>query len=210
MRSTHLSTRTPGRRRLARLAAPVLAGTLLLAGCGGGSDDEAADDSRPFNDADIAFATDMIPHHAQALVMVDLLRKHDVDPAVSDLAEQISAAQTPEIETMADWLQEWGEPVPATQRDHAHGDEGGMGGMDMGDAMPGMMSDDELDELAHAPDAEFQDLWLQMMIEHHEGAIEMAETEISDGEYADAVALAKDVRDGQQAEVEQMQQLLGG
>ena len=202
MRSTHPSPR-------ARLTAPVLAAALLLTGCGGGSDDEPADDSRPFNDADIAFATDMIPHHAQALVMVDLLRKHDVDPAVADLADQIQAAQTPEIETMADWLEEWGEPVPATQRDHAHGD-GDMGGMDMGDEMPGMMSNDELDELEHASDAEFQDLWLQMMIEHHQGAIEMAGTEISDGEYADAVAMARDIRDGQQAEIDEMQQLLGG
>jgi uncharacterized protein (DUF305 family) len=202
MRSTH-----PSRR--ARLTAPVLATALLLTGCGGGSDNEPADDSRPFNDADIAFATDMIPHHAQALLMVDLVRQHDVDPAVTDLADQISAAQTPEIETMADWLEEWGEPVPATQRDHAHGD-GDMGGMDMGDEMPGMMSNDELDELEHASDAEFQDLWLQMMIEHHEGAIEMAGTEIADGEWADAIAMAKGIRDGQQAEIDQMQQLLDG
>jgi uncharacterized protein (DUF305 family) len=73
-----------------------------------------------------------------------------------------------------------------------------------------MMSNDELDELEHASDAEFQDLWLQMMIEHHEGAIQMAGTEIADGEWADAIAMAKDVRDGQQAEIDQMQQLLDG
>ena len=202
-----LHTRTSTRRRLARFAVPVVAAALLLAGCGDDTDSGSADDSRPFNDADIAFATDMIPHHAQALVMVDLVRGRDVDTAVTELADQVSAAQTPEIETMADWLEEWGEPVPATQRDHAHGD-GDVGGMDMGDEMPGMMSNDELDELEHAPDAEFQDLWLQMMIEHHQGAIDMAETEVADGEYADAVAMAADIRDGQQAEIDQMEELL--
>ena len=72
------------------------------------------------NDADVAFATDMIQHHAQALSMVDLTEGRTLDPEVKQLAEDIRATQAPEIEKMADWLQDWDEKVPATMRDHSN------------------------------------------------------------------------------------------
>ncbi len=110
----------------------------LLAVTGCGSDASNAEPSSrssvsatEHNQADVTFASDMVQHHAQALSMVDLTTGRDLDPAVRALGEDIRAAQAPEIETMSDWLQTWGEEVPETVRDHAHGghgdDEGGHG-----------------------------------------------------------------------------------
>ena len=151
----------------------------------------------------------MIQHHAQALAMVDLAAGRPLDPEVQKLTEQIRDAQAPEIETMTDWLTAWDQKIPATVRDHTHAD---MGGMDMGDTgsdMPGMMSADQMNELQHAPDAEFQDMWLEMMIEHHEGAIEMARDEQADGAFGGAIALAKDIESSQQQEIDTMKGMLG-
>lgn len=192
---------------LSRLAAALSAACLVLAGCGADetSSDVAAD--APYNEADVAFATEMMQHHAQALVLVDLTVDRDLDPEVVALTDQVRAAQTPEIEQMADWLTEWDQPVPETMRDHAnaHGDQGHMEDSDM----PGMVTGAELEELAALEGDAFQDRWLELMIAHHEGAIEMAETEVADGEHTGAVRLAEDVVESQQAEIDQMEQLLG-
>jgi uncharacterized protein (DUF305 family) len=196
-------------KKLAAIVA-TLAALLALAGCG--DDEPANDDTRTasngdeFNDADVAFATDMIQHHAQALSMVDLTLGRPLDPEVETLAEEIRAAQAPEIEQMTDWLTAWDEPVPATVRDpaNAHGE----GDMDMGD-MPGMMSAEDMAALEGAPDAEFQDRFLQMMVEHHEGAVEMAKNEQSDGRFGPAIDLAQAIESSQTDEIALMQDLLG-
>lgn len=192
---------------LLRLLLPALAMPLLLASCGGDetSTDTTSDSAAEFNDADVEFATGMIQHHAQALVMVDLAMGKELDPRVTALTEQIRAAQAPEIELMADWLTDWDQPVPETMRDHANAHGGHMEDSDM----PGMMSAEELDDLAAASGPAFQEMWLEMMVEHHEGAVEMAEDEVSEGEYADAVELAEDIIESQTAEIEQMEQMLG-
>lgn len=193
------------RDHFARRAGATLALGLALAvtasACGG-DEEPSASSSTGHNDADVAFATGMIPHHAQALSMVDLTLERPLDPAVESLAEQIRTAQAPEIEEMTDWLQSWDQEVPETMRDHANA------GHDM-DEMPGMMADEDMAALAETPDADFQRLWLEMMIEHHEGAIEMAETEQADGSYAPAVELAGEIIESQTAEIERMEELLG-
>ena len=196
------------------LAALTLAAGLLLAGCGdddAGVDAGTANSRTDHNDADVAFASDMIQHHAQALAMVDLTVGRDLDPEVVQLAEAIRAAQAPEIETMTDWLSEWGEPIPATVNDHVNADDGdgdhdmeGMDQDDMGMDMPGMMSAGEMADLASASDAEFQEMFLSMMIEHHEGAIEMARDEQADGEYQPAISLAEQIESAQASEIELM------
>jgi uncharacterized protein (DUF305 family) len=165
------------------------------------------------NDADVTFASDMITHHAQALSMVDLTLDRPLDPEVQALAEDIRAAQGPEIETMADWLTKWGEEVPETMRDHANAghDMGDMSDTmdDMGhDDLPGMMTAEDMDALENASDEEFQDMWLEMMVEHHEGAVEMAETEQEDGQFKDAVDLAGQIIDAQKKEIDTMNGLL--
>jgi uncharacterized protein (DUF305 family) len=201
-------------KRLIALTVALTATTLGLAACsddnGNGGHDNSSDiaQSEDFNQADVDFATDMIPHHAQALAMVDMTVDRELSPELTRLAEQIRAAQGPEIETMVDWLNDWDQPVPETMRDHvnAHGD----GEMGMDSDMPGMMSEEEMAELEAAQSAEFEQMWLEMMIEHHEGAIEMATAEQSDGEYPAAIDLAEAIIAGQQAEIDEMHDLLAG
>ena len=213
-------------RRAAAAALTALALTSLAA-CGEDTSaapaaaTRTADDGSTFNDADVAFATDMIPHHAQAVQMVVLTQGRTLDPAVQDVADQIRDAQVPEVETMTDWLVSWDEPVPETSLDHVNAghdadgmdeemdeemDDGGHGG-DHSD-MNGMMSESEMSELAAASDTEFATLFLTMMVEHHEGAVTMAQTEIADGTNADAIALAEDIVDSQTAEIATMEELL--
>jgi uncharacterized protein (DUF305 family) len=180
----------------ARIATVLATLVLTLTACG--SEDAAGGGGTEHNDADVAFATEMIPHHAGALVMVDMTMGRDLDPEVRELTEDIRAAQTPEIETMADWLQEWGEPVPETPRDHANAHSGGHGA-----GMEGLA------ELESASGEAFEDRWLQMMIEHHEGAIDMAQEEQEEGAYAPAIKLAEEIEESQQAEIDKMQELLG-
>lgn len=180
---------------------------LALTGCSDSKEDSSdIPASKEFNQADVDFATDMIPHHAQAGSMVDLTYDRDLSPEVERLAEQILTAQTPEIETMVDWLTSWDQPIPPTGRDHenAHGE----GASDLKTDIPGMMSHDELAELEAAPDADFERKWLELMIEHHQGAIEMAKTERADGEYPPATELAATIETTQQDEIELMERLL--
>ena len=207
---------TPTRRSARILGTLTLGLALTLTACG---NDEPANDASTqvsdtdHNDADVEFATDMIQHHAQALSMVDLTVDRTLDPEVQQLADDIREAQGPEIETMSDWLQEWNEEVPDTMRDHSNAghDMEGMGdSMDGLDSdMPGMMSGDDFDELENAPDSDFQTMWLEMMIEHHEGAVEMAQDQQNDGQYKPAVDLAGNVVDSQTGEIDTMKSLLG-
>lgn len=185
------------RRTSTRLLISIAA-VLAVAVAGCSSDSTDTDSASSHNSTDVAFATDMIPHHSQAVEMADLALTQADSDAVVDLAEQIKAAQDPEIDAMSGWLEAWGEPVPDT------GDE--MSGMDS--SMPGMMSDADMQSLADASGTAFDRLWLTMMVEHHEGAISMAESELSDGANADAKSLAEDIIEGQRAEITTMQQLL--
>ena len=153
---------------------------------------------RAHNDADVAFVTDMIPHHEQAVGCRRLVPGRSTDPAVIKLAAEISAAQGPEIETMKGFLVQWNASA-----DSDHG--GSMEGMQM----PGMVDDATMTKLQSLKGAEFDTLWLQSMIGHHEGAIGMANTEIADGVNADAKALANDIVTAQQAEIGQMKKMLG-
>ncbi|MEJ7773841.1 MAG: DUF305 domain-containing protein [Nocardioidaceae bacterium] len=189
--------------RLLTLIAIVLA--IGVAGCGSEDGSAGSDSTSSHNSADVAFATDMIPHHAQAIEMADMALTRAEDTDVIDLAGQIKAAQDPEIEAMSGWLEAWGEEVPDLGDDMS-GMDHDMSGMD--DSMPGMMSEADMQGLADSSGAAFDRMWLTMMIEHHEGAISMAETELSDGESAEAKSLADDIIEGQQAEVTTMQGLL--
>ena len=185
--------------------------TLVLAVAGCSSSDSqpkssTVDAAKPYNDADITFATDMIQHHAQALEMVDMTMGRKLDPKVAALAEEIRMAQAPEIERMVDLLDEWdNQPVPETSRDHAnaHGD----GGTEMNTTMPGMMSAVDMEALEATRGAEFQSEWLTAMIEHHQGAIEMATTETDQGEDKKATALAEGIVAAQGNQVKTMRSL---
>jgi uncharacterized protein (DUF305 family) len=158
-----------------------------------------------YNDADVAFATEMIPHHADALVMVDMTQGRDLSPELTELTEQIRDAQAPEIERMVDWLTAWKVGVPETSRDHANSHGGGDTddlGSDMG------MDADDLSALEDAGGSAFEAMWLEMMVEHHEGAVEMAQEEQADGLFPDALDLAESIETSQSAEIDQMEDLL--
>jgi uncharacterized protein (DUF305 family) len=205
------------RTRFAALAL-ALGAPVLLTACGG-EDDTAADipESAEFNAADVDFASGMIPHHAQALVMVDMAKGRDISPETADLMERIEAAQAPEIEQMTGWLEDWDQPVPdlGDMNDMGSGDMGDMDHSDRGDmgemdGMTGMMSAEDMADLDAAQGSAFEQMWLSMMIEHHEGAVEMSEVELEEGEYADALALAESIIESQEAEIAEMEALLEG
>ena len=198
-------------KRVTALVA-LLAATSVVTACGSDTDGpdhqtHTASNGDQFNDADVAYASGMIQHHAQALTMVDLAMGRQLDLEVQLLAEGIRAAQGPEIEQLTDWLTEWDQPVPETTRDHANAHGGG--GPEMDSGMPGMMSAEDMAALEEAKGADFQQMWLEMMIEHHEGAIEMAQTEQSEGKHPAAIDLAKKIESAQQDEVSTMEDLLG-
>jgi len=160
-------------------------------------------DADAHNAADVDFATQMIPHHEQALEMVDVARDHDLSPAIRKLTEDIRAAQGPEIKLMRSWLKAWKEPM--TRPSGHHGMEGEHHG---GLEMPGMMADAEMSDLKRAQGKAFEVMWLQMMIKHHEGAISMAKEEQTSGSFGPALRLAKSIAAAQQAEIDHMQNLL--
>lgn len=178
-------------------------------------------DAQPHNDADVTFAQGMIPHHQQAVVMSDmLLAKEGIDPRVVSLAEEIKAAQAPEIETMRGWLNDWGvaamPPMSTGMPGHDMPGDGsmpGMSGMPGHGNMPemsgeGMMSHADMTALQNAQGTEASRLFLTQMIEHHKGAISMAQKEIDNGEYASAIEMARQISSSQQEEITSMEQLL--
>jgi uncharacterized protein (DUF305 family) len=186
-----------------------------------GADSSAAGtstaDAKPadFNDADVSFVTDMVPHHEQAVEMSALAPDHSTNPEVVKLAAEISAAQGPEIETMKVFLVQWtGGEAPAGAGGQERSDPGsgsGNEGHDMGSMqMPGMVDEDTMKKLGTLQGAEFDTLWLQSMIGHHEGAIAMADTELAEGVNGDAKSLAQQILTAQEAEITQMKQMLGG
>lgn len=200
------------RMRMLALASTALITTLVLAGCGQNNDpgmsgmDHGSSSSSPssseasadFNAADEMFVTMMIPHHQQAIEMADqILAKDGIDERVVSLAEQIKAAQDPEIQTMKGWLQEWGVPYDDSMS--------GMEGMDMGG---GMMSEDDMAALDAATGVEATRLFLNGMIAHHQGAVTMAQSVLTDGQNPDVAALAQQIIDGQTAEITTMQDIL--
>jgi uncharacterized protein (DUF305 family) len=197
-------------RTLLRRALPAgaLFLTLAVAACGGSghssghSSAEATTSASPgavFNDADVAFAEHMSVHHQQAVVMSALAAERAADPRVKDLAATIEAAQSPEIATMAGWLSAWGRPPAAT--DDGHGTTGH-------ESMPGMMSAADMTKLAESTGKAFDNLFLTMMIAHHEGAVTMAESQIADGANPEAKALAAKIVTDQQTEITTMKSLL--
>lgn len=211
--------------RLLAAAAPIaVASALLLGACSSGDHDAMGADDAPmgashgsmsadtapsipadaeFNATDVAFAQGMIPHHAQAIEMSEMALTQATDARVTELATAIRAAQGPEIDQLTAWLQGWGQPVPATTGGASH-DMSQTGGM----MMSGMMSDDDMARLAGSSGPSFDRLWAEMMIEHHRGAITMAQEQARNGEYQPAKDMAITIVATQQGEIDQMQALL--
>lgn len=152
------------------------------------------------NAADVAFAKGMIPHHRQAVEMADLAVTRAASHQVKELAEKIKKAQGPEIKTMSGWLTAWDEQVPEEMpgMDHSTHSE-----------MPGMKGMEEMDALTKKSGKAFDTSFLEMMIGHHQGAVRMAGTEKDKGAYGRAKTLAAGIIKAQNAEITQMNKLLG-
>lgn len=171
------------------------AGASGPSGHAGHSAPASAAPSAAHNARDVMFAQMMIPHHRQAVQMSGLAATRAGSPEVKELAVQIEKAQGPEIRTMTGWLRSWGEPESAGHAGH---------GMD------GMMSDEQMTELEGLSGAAFDRAFLEMMIEHHEGAVTMAREEQAGGRFPDAKAMAGAIVRTQRAEIAAMRKLLDG
>ena len=149
------------------------------------------------NQADVMFSMMMVPHHEQAIEMADLVPSRSADPELRALATRIRDAQAPEVEQMTGWLESWGLAPMTDMADHA----GHMG-------MDGMQGADEMRELEALAGPAFAQAWLPMMIEHHEGAIDMADRVLAAGRHAGTADLAEDIRISQRAEILEMRGML--
>jgi uncharacterized protein (DUF305 family) len=188
------------RTGLTLLAAAALG--VLLAGCGGSHDMGMASPSSTTgaSAADAMFAQMMIPHHQQAVEMSTLAETRASSPKIKALAAEIKEAQQPEIDQMTAWLEEWGMPV--MPMDEAMSEHGGHG-------MSGMLTDDQMQQLADASGPEFDRLFAEFMILHHEGAIDMAE-DVVDSKDPRVAALAAAIIKTQADEIAHMQGFLNG
>lgn len=214
--------------RSTAIAAAAAAAAIGLAACSGNSNDDhdmgamtpsgaaqstsaasspGGAQTQAHNDADVAFVQGMNPHHQQAVEMSDmLLAKQGIDPRVVSMANDIKAAQGPEIEQMRGWLADW--DVSTTSSSSPVSSMPGMPGHDMGNASGGMMSEQDMAALQTAEGVEASKLFLTQMAEHHRGAIAMAQTEAKSGQSRDAVTLAKSIVTSQQQEIDTMNQIL--
>ena len=218
------------RWRLVAAAAAVLAGLGGAAGCAAdeapanpvvqpglpGEDnrtlsaDEAASNlpATPPNEADIAYARNMIAHHRQALQMTALVPARGADPTLKSFATRIADTQGPEVDMMNRWLRKHGQPEVEEGSGHVHG--GGQGhGHDDHSSMPGMATDEQLTALAAASGPAFDKLFLELMIRHHEGAVTMADETRLRGADVTVQEMADNVVAEQSDEIARMRGMLG-
>ncbi|GAB0102155.1 DUF305 domain-containing protein [Nocardia sp. JMUB6875] len=194
------------RIKLALIAA-TSATALLAAGCSSSDDGsmpgmdhgKSSTSAQPatrtdFNNADITFLDMMYPHHAQAVEMAKLVPSRSQNQRLITLATAVEQAQAPEMQQITTLLASFGKPAPMTGMNHD---------------MPGMMTKDQMSKLESLSGTDFDKQWMQMMIEHHKGAIDMANTELKQGTNADAKALAQSIVTAQQQEIDQMNGMLG-
>ncbi|MUL49082.1 DUF305 domain-containing protein [Mycobacterium sp. CBMA293] len=146
-----------------------------------------------FNDADVMFLDMMYPHHAQAVEMAKLVPARTLNQQVKDLAAAIEKAQAPEMQQMTTLLAGFGKPAPSATMSHS---------------MPGLMTPQQMTELTGLTGAPFDKMWLQMMVEHHQGAITMANDELKNGTNPDAKGMAQAIVTAQQAEIATMNGML--
>jgi len=142
----------------------------------------------------------MIPHHAQAAEMANMANSQATNPKLKKLATAMMATQQPELKSMSDQMTRWGMPVPTMGNGH---DMGSMGRSQQWD-------DDQRPDgrPGQARGAGFDRMWLEMMIEHHQGAVAVARTELAQGSNPDSKKLARFIVDAQSAEITQMSSMM--
>ena len=163
---------------------------------------------QPYSQADIDFMSGMIPHHAQAVLIAGWAASHGARPDVRILCERQVVGQRDEIEFMRNWLRDRGEPVPAANATHHRMK---MNGVEHDMLMPGMLTAEDLARLDRARGTEWDRLFLQAMIRHHEGAIKMVDDLFASYgalQDDDVYKFASDIYADQSIEIERMQKML--
>jgi uncharacterized protein (DUF305 family) len=202
--------------RLGAVSAATLVGCATLIAAQGGPQSPPPKDPKPrpdlvafaYNKADVEFMQGMIPHHAQAVKMCTMAPTHAGRREVKLMCERMLISQRDEIHMMRVWLIDRGQYVPppdATHHKHM------MGGMSHDMLMPGMLSDEEMAKLDKARGADWDRMFLNAMIKHHQGALKMVEDLLASAGAAqgdDIFEFASDVFADQTAEIERMQKLL--
>ncbi|MBM7479355.1 DUF305 domain-containing protein [Oerskovia jenensis] len=168
-----------------------------------------------WNQADVGFVAGMIEHHLQALEIAALAPDRAESGAVRSFAERVTAAQGPEIHALASWLQARDVAVPEGARDlggtgpRVSAGSGGEHGAH-GDGVVGMLTAEQMAALAGADGAEFDRLFLEGMIAHHQGALAMVDVVLVDGQDLFAHEIAAETASGQAGEIDRMRDLLDG
>ncbi len=163
---------------------------------------EASDLSKVrFTDADVRFMQGMIAHHAQALEMTELLKTRSKRETMHKLAQRIELSQADEIRMMQQWLRDRGQDVPSPGMHTEHGMH----------LMPGMLTPEQMKQLADASGPAFDRLFLELMIQHHGGALVMVQELLSQpgaAQEGEMFAFASDINADQKMEIDRMSALL--
>lgn len=186
------------------LAAVATATAAVLSACSSATDSKSdsaassasatAQQETAHNSDDVMFARMMIPHHEQAVELAAMVPQHTTNPDMIALAAEILKAQQPEINVMKTQLAQWGVTSDESSEHDAH--------------MSGMVDSATMAKLKTLQGADFDKLWLESMIDHHKGAIEMAQNEVANGQNPDMIALAGNIVAAQQAEIDKMKTML--
>jgi uncharacterized protein (DUF305 family) len=190
---------------LASIVAAAIAAGGLLAGCGGATTSPAtapppagraipAASLKHHNQDDVVFLQEVLSHHVQTGTMSDLAHSKATLLKVKTIALRIKAAQDQQVTRIHNLLGAWDAPASA--------------GGNSSDQAPGMLSDQQIQQLKAATGNAFDQLFLQLMIIHQQGAIQMSQTELAKGTDPQARRLAQDIITGQQVEINQMQKLI--
>ncbi|MEE6260303.1 DUF305 domain-containing protein [Plantactinospora sonchi] len=155
--------------------------------------------SAAFNAADVMFLQMMVTHHGQGLDLVRLVPDRARRTEVTVLAAAIEVTQRAEQETMRGWLRDWGRPTEADPNAHAHADHGGLP----------VTGPEQIAALGSKTGAEFETAFLNLLIGHQHGAVEMARTELRSGTYPEARELARRIELSRTAQIDQMLKLVG-
>ena len=193
------------RQQLLRMSAAAVMAIVTLSACSSSAHQAATgspstSSPQAHNSTDVTFAQNMTPCHKQAIQMSEIiLTKQGLDPRVVQVANQIKAAEGPDVEGMQSWLSQWQQPMTPSSA----------AGMPAMQGMTGMASPEQMTALQNAAGADASKQFLTLMIQNHQHAIMLAQSEINSGQYPPAVAMAHSIATTEQQEVNTMQGILG-
>lgn len=151
--------------------------------------------------AEVGFARDMAVHHAQAVEMAQIVRENTDDPTIRNLASDMAITQQGQIGRMQGWLSVWGLPISGTDERMQ------WMGHDLEGQMPGMASPEELNELRNAEGEEADEIFLRLMIPHHQAAVPMSEAVLERSDNEAVTGLAEAIISSQSSEIRMMREM---